>query len=112
MEHAEAYSDNQDIIRPLLLGLSSYYLLNGCLLVSRAQSLGKALLGIMIVARGTTQKASAWNLLFIRVLFFPLQYLLLLLIPGLVPLLDQAFILGKRRRALHDWICKTEVVHR
>jgi uncharacterized RDD family membrane protein YckC len=112
MEHAEAYADNQAIIRPLLLGLSSYYLLNGWLLVSRGQSLGKALLGIMIVARGTTQKASAWNLLFIRVLFFPLQYLLLLLIPGLVPLLDQAFILGKRRRALHDWICKTEVVHR
>ena len=112
MEHAEDYTGNGPIIRPVLLGLSSYYLLNGWLLWSRGQSLGKAIVGIMIVRQGSTEKASAWNLLFIRILFFPLLYLLLLVIPGIVPLLDQAFILGARRRALHDWICKTEVVHR
>jgi uncharacterized RDD family membrane protein YckC len=69
MEHAEDYAGNGPIIRPVLLGLSSYYLLNGWLLWSRGQSLGKAIVGIMIVRQGSTEKASAWNLLFIRMLF-------------------------------------------
>jgi uncharacterized RDD family membrane protein YckC len=94
------------------LGLASYLLLNLWLLWARGQTLGKAIMGIMIVTAKTGTKAPLWRLFF-RGLFFPTLYLIVL-IPfiALIPVIDQAFIFGKSRRCIHDWICGTSVIQR
>ncbi len=119
MEHAEAYAGNQLFIRPLLLGISSYVLVNGWLLYSRGQTLGKAIMGVTILSEKTGEKASILSLL-IRSLFFPTLYLTIPPLMGitsfflpwiaLMVVLDQMFIFGKNRQCLHDYLCGTIVV--
>ena len=120
MEHAEAYAGNQMIIRPILLGIASYLLVNGWLLLTKGQTVGKAVMGVAILSEKTREKASVPSLL-IRALFFPTLYLAIAPVLGitafflpwlaLIVVIDQVFIFGKKRQCLHDIICGTRVVH-
>ena len=110
LEHAEDWRAGANpLARGLLLGLASYLLLNTWLLWRRGQTLGKALTGIAIESV-TGDRAPLWRLL-LRALFFPTLYLLPVPGPFVVPLLDQAFIVRKDRRCLHDLLCRTQVIH-
>jgi uncharacterized RDD family membrane protein YckC len=115
LEHAEDYAgDYQVPVRILLLGVSSYLLLNGWLLYRRSQTVGKLLLGVKIISAQSSAAPALWKLLCVRALFFPLLYLVIFfgLVPWLVllPLVDVIFIFGKQRRCLHDYAAGTLVV--
>ena len=110
LEHADDFVGNQVLVRALLLGTSSYLLLNGWLLVKRGQTLGKAITGIKIIMHTPEGSSPLFRTLAARALFFPIAYLIFLPGPCLVPIIDQAFIFGKSRRTLHDRICQTSVV--
>jgi uncharacterized RDD family membrane protein YckC len=113
LEHAGDWSQSaMPFLRMLGLGLASYVLLNLWLLWMRGQTVGKALLGIAIVDSKTGAPVPIWRL-FIRGLFFPTLYMVVL-VPyiALVPVVDQALIFRKDRRCVHDWVCRTAVVRR
>jgi uncharacterized RDD family membrane protein YckC len=113
LEHAQDWSESaMPIARMFGLGLASYVLLNLWLLWARGQTLGKAIMGIVIVTAKSGVKAPLWRLFF-RGLFFPTLYLIVL-IPfiALIPVVDQALIFRKDRRCLHDWICGTAAIRR
>ncbi len=113
LEHAEDWSATAyPIARMVGLGLASYVILNLWLLWKRGQTVGKAALGIAIVDARTGTLAPLWRL-FIRGLFFPTLYMIVL-IPfiALIPVIDQALIFRKDRRCVHDWVCRTAVVMR
>jgi len=116
MEDAAAYAGNQPYLRAFALGVAGYLLVNGWLLHTRGQTLGKSITSIMIVAQDTGEKAPLWRLILIRALFFPMIYFLplygLVGIAALLPIVDQAFALRKDRRCLHDLIAGTRVVVR
>ncbi len=116
MESADAYAGNQIWLRGIGLGVAGYLLINGWLLHRRGQTVGKMVMGIMIVDATSGEKASWWRLILIRALFFPLLYLPLLFsfvgLWALLPLLDQAFVLRPDRRCLHDLAAGTVVVAR
>ncbi|MEH6558128.1 MAG: RDD family protein [Oceanicoccus sp.] len=113
LESAEAYaSTEQTVARVLLLAISSYFVVHGWLLFSRSQSLGKSLLRIMIVDNSSGEPASFWKLILLRLWALPLIYLLAIPMAAIIPILDQAFIFGKSRRCLHDYLCSTKVVKR
>ena len=116
MEHAEAYAGAQPYLRAFGLGVAGYLVINGLLLHKRGQTVGKALVGIMIVSRQTGEKAKLWRLILIRALFFPLLYLPVLFplvgALALLPVIDQAFIFRRDRRCLHDLAADTCVVLR
>jgi uncharacterized RDD family membrane protein YckC len=115
MEGPEAYVDGQPVIRGLVLGAGGYLLLNGWLLAARGQTLGKALTGLVIVS-ADGDAAPLWRLVCIRGPFFALLYLPMLYavvgLLALLPLIDQAFVLRRDRRALHDLAAGTRVVRR
>ena len=113
LEHAQDWTENaMPYTRMLGLGLVSYVLLNGWLLATRGQTAGKAIMGIAIVSTATGEKVSLWKLSLIRFWFFPALYLLFSPYTAIVPLVDQIFIFGKRRRCLHDLLCGSSVVRR
>ncbi len=97
-------------LRMLLLGLASYVLLNLWLLWKRGQTVGKAALGIAIMDAKTGARPALWRL-FVRGLFFPTLYLIVL-VPyiALIPVIDQALIFRRDRRCVHDWASGTAVV--
>lgn len=113
LEHAADWSTRaMPVLRMIGLGLASYVLLNLWLLWTRAQTVGKAAMGITIVDAKTGERAPIWRL-FLRGLFFPTLYLIVL-VPyiALIPVVDQALIFRRDRRCVHDWICRTAVVVR
>lgn len=117
MEHAEAYVGLQPVIRPLLLGLAGYLLLNGWLLYRRGQTLGKACVKLATFAvtpsAASKERPAFWRLVPLRGLFFPLPYLLLLYpilgLLALIVVIDWAFALRADRRCLHDLVAGTRV---
>ena len=113
LEHAADWSTSAlPALRMIGLGLASYVLLNLWLLWTRGQTVGKAAMGITIVDAKSGERAPIWRL-FIRGLFFPTLYMIVLLpYVALVPVIDQALIFRKDRRCVHDWICRTAVVTR
>ena len=113
LEHAADWSTSaMPFLRMIGLGVASYVLLNLWLLWTRGQTVGKAMMGIMTVDAKTGERVPIWRL-FIRGLFFPTLYLIVL-VPyiALMPVIDQALIFRKDRRCVHDWICRTAVVAR
>jgi len=111
LEHAEDFSGSQPLIRALLLGLSSYLVLNGWLLWRRGQTVGKAIMKLTIVSNDTGEKLPLWRLLCIRALFFPVLYgVVIATYFGLLMLLDQGLIFRKNRRCLHDLVSGSRVV--
>ena len=113
LEHAADWATNaMPVLRMVALGLASYLILNGWLLWARGQTIGKAIMGIAIVATATGDKPALWKLLFIRGLFFPTLYLVVWPIAAALPIVDQLLIFGKKRRCLHDLLCGSSVVRR
>lgn len=111
LEHASDWSTSaMPVLRMIGLGLLSYVLLNLWLLWTRGQTVGKAAMGVMIADAKSRERVPIWRL-FVRGLFFPTLYLIVL-VPyiTLIPFIDQALIFRKDRRCLHDWICRTTVV--
>lgn len=83
-------------------------LINGRLLATRAQTVGKKLMGIEVVtldgARASFWRIFVWRMLVVDVLT---------MIPGVgqgFALVDCLLIFGKERRCLHDYLGKTRVV--
>ena len=116
MASAEAYAGIQPYVRPVLLGIAGYLLLNGWLLYARGQTVGKALLGIHIVDVNSGNTPALSKLIFIRALFFPLLYLpfgySFIGLLAVLPLFDLAFGLRGDRRCLHDFAAGTAVRQR
>ena len=118
MEDAEDYANvGLMVLWVVLLAVASYLILNGYTLWRRGQTLGKLIMGIAIVpATANTSivdgytPAPLWKLICLRALFFPLLFLSVIPWMVLLPILDQAFIFGKRRRCLHDLVSGTIVV--
>ncbi len=117
VEDAEDYADNWWMLHVLLLAITSYLLLNGLTLWRSGQTLGKLMLGIAIARAGADTDdargyvpAPLWKLVLIRAWAFPLLFVGLVPWFAPLPLLDQLFIFGRRRRCLHDWLCGTQVV--
>lgn len=114
MEHASAYAGVQPFIRPVLLGIAGYVLVNGWLLYARGQTLGKLITGIQIVDIDSNAVPPIWKLIFMRAWFFALLYLPLgysfIGVLALLPVIDCAFGLRSDRRCLHDLLCATKVV--
>jgi uncharacterized RDD family membrane protein YckC len=113
LEHAADWSTKaMPVLRMIALGLASYVLLNLWLLWRCGQTVGKAVMGIMIVDAKTGERVPTWRL-FVRGLFFPTLYMIVL-VPyiALIPVIDQALIFRKDRRCVHDWVCRTTVVTR
>ena len=108
-EDAGDYAGNP-LPRIIALGFASYFLVNGWHLARRSQTVGKAILGLVVVDAGTTNPARWWRLL-IRSPFFLALYSISLGPLALIPVIDQAFIFGNNRRCLHDLICGTDVMH-
>ena len=109
-EDAEDYAGNI-LARIVAFGSLTYFLVNGLLLWRRSQTVGKAFLGLVVVAAGTDTPAPLSRLV-VRAPFFIALYGIFLGWPALIALVDQAFIFGGKRRCLHDLICGTEVVRR
>ena len=114
METAEAYAGAQPFLRPVLLGVAGYLLVNGWLLHRRGRTLGKWIMGLRIVDHATGEKAALWKLICIRALFFPLLYLVIgydfLGVLAVLPVIDLAPALAAQRRCLHDYAAGTSVV--
>ena len=93
-----------------LIGYASFLLLNGYLLATRGQTIGKMALGLRI-ARTDGSVASPVRLLLLR---YGLGYyafgLVSIVISSLFALADAFFIFGSARRCLHDRIAGTIVV--
>ena len=109
-EDAEDYAGNV-LLRIVAFGFATYFLVNGLLLWRRGQTVGKALFGLVVVGAGTDTPAPLWRLV-ARAPFFMALYGVFLGWPGLIVLVDHAFIFGAKRRCLHDLVCGTEVVRR
>tara|TARA_A100001037_G_scaffold274684_1_gene272638 strand:+ start:1776 stop:2282 length:507 start_codon:yes stop_codon:yes gene_type:complete len=125
VEDAEDYArGNNMLFNIFCVAVFSYLLLNGLLLWLRGQTVGKLVFRIHIMSvdsLGNHCRTSFWRLVFVRALFFPLLFLFVtpflprILFPDtgwlfLLPLLDQAFILGKDRRCIHDLLSGTYVI--
>ena len=121
VEDAEDYIDNWWALWVLLLAITSYLILNGYGLWRRGQTLGKMLMGIAIVRADTVFNPQAgnspeplltplWKLICIRALFFPLMFAVVIPPYALLPIIDQLFVFGRRRRCLHDLAAGTVVV--
>lgn len=117
VEDAEDYVDFWWIVWVLLLAVVSYLLLNRYGLWRRGQTLGKQVMGIVIVpasqvrdGRYRRTPAPLWKLIFIRALFFPPLFLSVVPWIAAAPIIDQLLIFRKSRRCLHDLVCGTVVV--
>ena len=117
VEDAEDYTDSWWLLWVFLLAVASYLILNGYGLWRRGQTLGKMALGIAIVNAGgeadggdDLTPAPLWKLICVRALFFPLLFVVVVPWFTVLPLVDQLFIFGKRRRCLHDLVAGTVVV--
>ena len=111
-----AFEDAEDYVgdplpRIIALGFATYFLVNGVLLWWRGQTVGKAMLGLVVVTAGSSEPAPPWRLL-VRAPFFIAIYGVFLGVPGLIALVDHLFIFRGNRRCLHDLICGTEVILR
>jgi uncharacterized RDD family membrane protein YckC len=117
VEDAEDYIDNWWALWVFLLAVASYLILNGYGLWRRGQTVGKMVMRIAIVrADGVlnpqpgSSPAPLWKLICIRALFFPLMFAVVVPPYALLPIIDQLFVFGKRRRCLHDLVAGTVVV--
>lgn len=95
----------------LLMGLAAivfFFLVNGRLLISKGQTLGKKLVGIKIVTLDGSIPSIGGNLVKRYAMYF---------LPGQIPAVGQLisiinilFIFGKEKRCLHDYVAGTRVV--
>lgn len=101
-----------------VLGMAAYLLLNGYLLVTRGQSIGKALGKIQIVDEQTDKLLPFLRVYVYRYLWLMPFMIVIVIIPGAVDdmlvnilsLVNALFIFGAAQRCLHDYIAGSKVV--
>ena len=91
------------------IGLVVYGVINGRLLATRGQTVGKKLVGVRIVDAPTRQIVAVWKSFGLRVAVIQ-AITAVPLVGALFGLLDVLFIFGERRRCLHDLLAGTVVV--
>lgn len=101
----------QDPIQSLLIGggaILFYLILNGWLLHTRGQTLGKMIMKIRIV-RVDRQPTSGMDTIVKRII--PVQVIgMIPILGGIFSLIDMLFIFREDRRCIHDLIAGTEVI--
>jgi len=110
VEHAEAFRNAMWVLYVVLLAVLSYLALNGYWLATRGQTVGKRVMKIAIVATASGERVAFWKLVCIRAPFFPLLFTVISPYLAWLPIVDQAFVFGKRRRCVHDLAAGTSVV--
>ncbi len=92
-----------------VLGIATYWVVNGSLLARNGQTIGKKLMGIKIVdVNGNL--LPLWKLIGLRVL--PLYFLLYVPFVGdYISIIDILFIFGSNKRCLHDYFAGSWVVN-
>lgn len=117
VESAEAWVMPQPIIRLTLLMVGSYLLLNGYLLVTNGQTLGKRLLGLRI--QSATDGAllpfrqlllRAYAILLVSALIAPVSFLAAFALLASAYVVNLFFAAGKPQRCLHDYLAGSVVV--
>ena len=117
VESAEAWVMPQPIIRLTLLLVGSYLLLNGYLLVTNGQTLGKRLLGLRI--QSATDGAllpfpqlllRTYALLLVSALIAPVSFLIAFALLFSAYVVNLFFAAGKPQRCLHDYLAGSVVV--
>ena len=91
------------------IGLVVYGVINGRLLATRGQTVGKKLVGVRIVDASTRQIVAVWKSFGLRLAVIQ-AIAAVPLVGALFGLLDVLFIFGERRRCLHDLLAGTVVV--
>ena len=100
-----------DFLQVMILFIVGFMVINGYLLVTRGQTVGKLMLSIRIVDSTTGGNVSAAKVLGLRyIVFFSLQIIPVFGMRELVGLLDALFIFRDDRRCLHDLLAGTKVV--
>ena len=100
-----------DVLRVASLYVVVFMAINGYLLITRGQTVGKLMLGIRIVNSASGGNVSAAKVLGLRyIVFFGLQTIPVFGMRELVGLLDALFIFRDDRRCLHDLLAGTKVV--
>jgi len=110
-EHAEDYAGLNWLYSLIFLVIGTYLITHGWLLYSRSQSLGKAIMGIVIVNASNGERVDGWRLI-ARAPFVIFTVLAILPPLTIISLIDFGFIFTDSRQALHDRICGTAVVLR
>lgn len=117
VESAEAWVMPQPIIRLTLLMVGSYLLLNGYLLVTNGQTLGKRLLGLRIQSATDGALLPFWKIilrayaiLLVSALVALVSVLIAFLLLPVIYLVNLLFAAGKPQRCLHDYLAGSVVV--
>ena len=109
---AQAQGQQPDMVETLgyqAVGMVIFLLVNGYLLATRGQSVGKLVVGTRIVDYQSGELVPLGKVFALRIL--PLQLVAVLPILGqLVPLIDALMVFSSERRCLHDLIAGTKVV--
>ena len=91
------------------IALVVYGVINGRLLATRGQTVGKKLVGVRIVGAPTRQIVPVWKSFGLRIVVIQ-AITSAPLVGAIFGLLDVLFIFGERRRCLHDLLAGTIVV--
>lgn len=112
MASVEAGADavgTQYTITMAIVGLGTFFLLNGYWLATKGQTVGKKLVGIKIVTMDR-QLPAFGKLIALR--YLPLWMVTYLpMVGGILPLIDVVFIFRSDKRCVHDLIAGTQVVN-
>lgn len=101
--------DTTTVVLVLLLTIVVFGVINGRLLVTRGQTVGKRLVGVRIVDARTRQIVPLVKSFGLR--FIVVQAITQVQFVGpILALVDPLFIFGERRRCLHDYLAGTMVV--
>lgn len=94
----------------LSIDATVFLVINGYLLASRGQTIGKFLMNIAIVSEDTHQVNPIGRLLILR--YFPIYILQLVMyfLYSIVFIIDAIFVFRKDRRTLHDMVAGTTVI--
>ncbi|QDU58067.1 RDD family protein [Aeoliella mucimassa] len=93
----------------VFVGFAVFLAINGYLLATKGQTIGKKMLGIKIVRTNGTQ-AGIWRLVGLRYLPFTLMYLIPVVGPIVTRLIDPLMIFDKSHKCMHDEFADTIVI--
>jgi uncharacterized RDD family membrane protein YckC len=109
----DAANQNYSISEQLLyfvMGLAQYLIVNGYLLHSRGQTVGKWVLGIKIVSFKTNEILPLWKVFFVR--YVPPAIVAMLPLVGIfLAIVNDLFIFRKDKRCIHDHLAGTKVIN-
>ena len=101
---------NWEVYIGILIPFVVYFILNGYLLYSRGQSVGKMMVRIAIVNRHTYEIAPLTHILFKRFLLFRSVVILSGVLAVIVDIIDVCSIFRQDKRMLHDVVANTMVI--